>query len=211
MDAFSKSSLRALFTQAKQGNPEAQNQLGYLYFNGKDGLEKNYARAAEFYLLSAAAGFVHAQFNCGVIHEKGLGVKQSYEYAAQWYQKAADKNHSLASYNLSLLYRDGLGIKKDAKKSFKYCLIAAESGVSLAQNNLGWMYLEGVGVAKDHKQAFYWFSQAARERTEAIYHLAFCFEKGYGIDADEEKANQLYQIAADSGFQLAQERLEQIK
>ncbi len=37
---------------------------------------------------------VAAQFNLGVLHEKGEGVTKDYAKAAKWYRQAAEKGHA---------------------------------------------------------------------------------------------------------------------
>ncbi|HIC12071.1 MAG TPA: sel1 repeat family protein [Sulfurimonas sp.] len=52
-----------------------------------------------------------AQYNLGMIYEKGQGVKQNYIKAAKLYQKAADQEHAGAQANLGFLYYYGQGVK----------------------------------------------------------------------------------------------------
>jgi len=74
---------------------------------------KDYAKALELWLPLARAGDPTAQFNVGVLYEKGLGVDASATDAAQWYLKAAEQGDLGAQYALAVLYESGIGVAKD--------------------------------------------------------------------------------------------------
>ena len=54
---------------AKQGNAQAQFNLGVCYDQGK-GIAKNYQEAAKWYRQAAEQGFALAQYNMGVYNER---------------------------------------------------------------------------------------------------------------------------------------------
>jgi TPR repeat protein len=54
----------------------------------------------------------NAQYNLGVLYDKGRGVSQDYAEAARWYRLAADQEHAWAQYNLGVLYREGHGVPR---------------------------------------------------------------------------------------------------
>ena len=55
---------------AKQGDADAQYNLGYMYENG-DGVEGDYVIAAEWYEKAAAQGHAKAQNNLAFLYRKG--------------------------------------------------------------------------------------------------------------------------------------------
>ena len=72
----------------------------------------------------ARQGHANAQYNLGVMYEKGRGVTQDYKKAVKCYRAAAMKitrrtlrGHPDAQFNLYLCYRDGLGVEKDLEKA----------------------------------------------------------------------------------------------
>ena len=73
---------------SKQGNAEAQFNLGIMYEIGR-GVTQDYAGAAKLYRDAAEQGHALAQFNLGVAYEYGRGMTQDYAEAVGWYRKAA--------------------------------------------------------------------------------------------------------------------------
>jgi TPR repeat protein len=99
-------------TAADQGQPEAQLELGNMYFNGV-GVAINQAAALELYRKAAAAGLAAAQTNLGVMYQGGLGgLPKSNAEATRWYRMAINRPNPqpLAEYNLGkLLLEDPSG------------------------------------------------------------------------------------------------------
>ena len=73
---------------AEQGDAEAQYLLGYCYFNGTNGAEKNYEKAVYWYRKAAEQGDTYVQNLLGECYEYGKGVKIDYVEAEAWYIKA---------------------------------------------------------------------------------------------------------------------------
>ena len=70
---------------------------------------------------AAEKGNPEAEYQLGLLYEKGCGVEKDYAKAVHWFQKAADKNHPMALYWLGWMYSSGLGVEKDyveAKKLY---------------------------------------------------------------------------------------------
>jgi TPR repeat protein len=80
-------------------NAAAQYNLGVKYYNGSDGMPKDYAKASELYFRAASKGHVLAKNNLGVMYRKGLGVPQSEERAFTLYLEAASEGCAIAQYN----------------------------------------------------------------------------------------------------------------
>ena len=79
-----------------------------------------YAAALQSWLPLAEQGHAAAQFNVGVLYEKGLGVSQDYAQAARWYLKAAEQGDPDAQYNVALLYETGTGVARDLDAAQKW-------------------------------------------------------------------------------------------
>ena len=62
---------------------------------------------------AAALGEAVAQFNLGLMFEKGQGVAQSYREAKRCYKQAADQGSAPALYSLGVLFEKGLGEDED--------------------------------------------------------------------------------------------------
>ena len=72
----------------EEGNAIAQNNLGFSYSEGQNGVKQDLTKAAELYQLSAEQDYVYAQHNLAVALLKGKGVERNIPQAIAWYRKA---------------------------------------------------------------------------------------------------------------------------
>src|SRR5258708_31986791 len=86
-------------------------------------------------LNAAVMGDAAAQFNLGLMYEKGIEVDKDYKEAARWYRKAADQGYAKAQTNLAGCYKRGRGVEKNLTKALEWYLKAAKHGDTLAMNN----------------------------------------------------------------------------
>jgi TPR repeat protein len=91
--------LRLLQPLAEKGDPEAQINLGNMYFDG-NGVPQDNAESVKWYLLAAGQGSADAQIALGFLYEYGEAVPQDYVQAHKWFDLAG-----------SGLYRDTLAAK----------------------------------------------------------------------------------------------------
>ena len=78
--------------------------------------------------LAAKQGKPKAQYNLGVMHDKGLGVPQHYKTAVKWYRLAARQGDADAQSNLGVMYALGRGVLKDYVYAHMWGNIAASNG-----------------------------------------------------------------------------------
>jgi TPR repeat protein len=166
---------------AEQGNAEAQNNLGAMYFKGW-GVSQDDREAVRWFRLSAEQGNVEAQFNLGVMYDSRLtfytfghsaflgdvvrtrtSVTKDDKEAVHWYRLAADQGYSKAQFNLGMMYEYGLGVATDVKEAIRWDRLAAEQGNIDAQYRLGHIYFQGLGVPQDCKEAAHWHRLAVRQ------------------------------------------------
>ncbi len=77
---------------------------------------------------------------------------------------------------------------------------AAEGGVAQAQLILGQMLLDGVELPADPRAAFGWFNRAAASHDMfALNMVGRCYELGWGVAVDPERAAECYRVAAGQG------------
>ena len=151
--------LREWTPLAKQGNVNAQYNLGVMYENGQ-GVPKNYKTAVKWYRLAAEQGNAAVQYILGQMYRQGRGVSQDYKTAVKWYKLAAEQGSAFAQYNLGMMYSKGQGVSQDYRTAVKWYTLAAEQGDADAQGNLGVMYAFGTGVLKDYVYAHMWGNMA---------------------------------------------------
>jgi len=134
---------------------------------GKDAYDQgNYATAFKEMRPLAEQGVAAAQFNLGIMYEKGQGVLQDYAQAREWYLKAAEQGHAAAQVNMGVMYGKGLGVPQDDGEAVRWYRLAAVQGHATAQFNLGILYGKGQGVLQDYVQAHMWASLAAAQNQE---------------------------------------------
>jgi TPR repeat protein len=119
-----------------------------------------YVAAYEIWLPLAKHGDIRAQYNLGVLYDKGFGVPQDFAEAIRWYRAAADQGHLDAQAYLGFAYERGRGVEQDFVEAAKWYHLAAERGDVAAQANLGALYANGWGVAHDDILAHMWLNLA---------------------------------------------------
>lgn len=90
---------------AQEGDVRCQYLIGLLYATGKVGhrREADFRVAADMLGRAANQGLATAQFNFGVMNERGLGMPQDMNAAIGWYKKAASQGDSNARQTLARL------------------------------------------------------------------------------------------------------------
>ena len=102
--------LRQLRQLAMSGDPAAQNDLGWMYQNGR-GVPQDDREAIKWYRRAAGQDYAIAQDNLGWMYQHGRGVSQDDVMAVQWYRKAAQGgNLAKAQDNLGWMYQHGRGV-----------------------------------------------------------------------------------------------------
>lgn len=146
-------SIRRLKSAADQGDANAQNNLGLMYFEGK-GVQKDDAEAVKWWLLAADQGDAAAQYNLGYVYayggntrqikgqlgqddygyaDNGKGVPQDNAEAVKWYRKAADQGHVQAQYKLGMMYENSRSVLNDVVLAYLYYNLAAVTNSDAAE------------------------------------------------------------------------------
>lgn len=172
----------ALVRKARQGDAEAQSQVGQTYVRLGEP-----ARAAPMFQSAAAAGHPLAAALLGSLHEDGLGTAKSREEALRWYRLAAEHGEpeAMAALGRLMLAESGPEAREAA---WRWLRQAAGLGDRDGQYHLGWL-LAQPGAAHDDAQAFQWFLKAAGQghvgaQVAAATHLL----AGRGVARDQKAA-----------------------
>ena len=70
----------------------------------------DFATALKEWKPLAEQGHAKAQYNLGVMYERGDGVPQDHKEAVRLYRLAAEQGNAKAQFNLRFMYRNGKGI-----------------------------------------------------------------------------------------------------
>ena len=106
----------------------------------------------------AGQGFPDAQYNLGLMYERGEGVTQDQTEAIRWFQLAAEQGVAEAQYKLGHRFAEGYGVSQGYAEAVKWYQAAAEQGLAVAQIRLGLLHANGEGVPQDYVQAHKWFN-----------------------------------------------------
>ena len=118
---------------AEQGDADAQNNLGSMYYDGQ-GVNKDYAEAVRWYRKSAEQGTAleqgnaHSQVNLGLMYKNGYGVAQDDTEAAKWFRKGVEQGDARAQYSLAFMYWRGKGVPRNNAEAAKWFRKAAAQG-----------------------------------------------------------------------------------
>lgn len=134
--------------RAGQGDVEAQNLLGGMYYFGQ-GVPQDYREASKWTRMAAEQGHATAQERLGRMYREGQGVPENYYEAGKWlrmavegHRKAAEQGQAEAQYSLGRMYHDGEGVPQNDLEAAKWYRLAAEQGDPSAQYMLGLLRLQ---------------------------------------------------------------------
>lgn len=109
--------------------------LGFLYYHGLGGLERNHEHAAALYRSAAGLGNRAGMNYLGSLFRYGEGGlspdgKPDLREAVRWYERSADLGLALAMRNLAEIYTEGAppDIPTDAKRGATWYARAAKAG-----------------------------------------------------------------------------------
>ena len=119
--------LRKLEPLAKQGDVNAQYNLGTMYQYGQ-GVTRNHQTAVKWYTLAAEQGDTYAQSNLGSMYQFGQGVTQNDKTAVKWYTLAAEQGNVIAQGKLGVMYALGDGVIRDNVYAHMWGNLGASNG-----------------------------------------------------------------------------------
>lgn len=203
---------RAAEQAAKQGDLEAQLQLGVMYHLGK-GTEEDKDMAIYWYKKAADQGHPEAQYKYAYF------LDISCNKIISWYEKAGKQGNISAQEKCGVIYYNGLvGVEQDqAKALYWYEKLGGQdlpaipehdrraarlaqsdrSRIYQARYNCAKMYDRGEGTKQDLTKALYWYEKAAEQgHPKAQTSCAGMYSLGYGTVKDEDKAQFWYKKAA---------------
>ena len=195
-----------------QNDLKQQYKKGLDYYEGRNGVDKNFIMAISYFQKAAEQGLAEAQCDLGTCYIYGNGVTENYEIAVFWYRKAAEQGDARAQCNLGLCYSKGYGVPQDDNLAVNWYRKAAEQGFAGGQYNLGVSYRKGLGVPQDDNLAVNWYRKAAAQGdASAQYGLGWHYEYGKGVAQDNNIAYDWYSKAAIQGHKQAKNALERLK
>jgi TPR repeat protein len=157
---------------ADQGDPGAQNELGYLYIWGI-GVERDEAQAFKWFARACGSGSQQAKLNLAVLYLKGMGVARDNEMGRELLIELAEKRNGRAEAYLGVMYLRGYGIVQDHDAAEQWFSRAAKDKNPEGEFAMGTLYSIAGGQEHDFGKAAKLLREAARAGyVPAMYSLA---------------------------------------
>jgi TPR repeat protein len=157
---------------ADQGDPGAQNELGYLYIWGA-GVERDETQAFKWFARASGSGSQQAKLNLAVMYLKGMGVARDNEMGRALLTELAEKRNGRAEAYLGVMYLRGYGVAQDHDAAEEWFSRAAKDKNPEGEFAMGTLYSIAGGHEHDFGKAAKLLREAARAGyVPAMYSLA---------------------------------------
>lgn len=201
--------MKELTKKAQAGDPQAQYELGTLYYTGQE-VETNLELGANWFLKSAQQGLSKAQLAIGRCYFYGRGMPRDKEQGVGWYYEAALNDNVEAINALAECFYLGDGVEKNHREAIKWYSKAAANGERGAQFNIARILEKGDPSVRNPQDALKLYEDSARAGdSHAAYLVGKYYEEGKAVTINMNKAIQYYKAAAPES-ELARVKLAEI-
>ena len=153
--AKDRAKAQSLFeTAAARGHAGALYNLGVMAI---DTDKPDFAKAADYFRRSAAAGDTDAALSLSEFYKAGTGVEKDLKKAADLLKGAADERNIGAEVEYGIALFNGEGVAKDEAAAGAYFLRAAAQNNPIAENRIARMLAAGRGVQQNMIEAMKWY------------------------------------------------------
>lgn len=208
-----------LMKAAEAGIPQAQCDLGMLYYQGRF-VTKDQANATKWFTKAAVNGWSSAQWNLALCLIDGTGIERNYDQALYWLGESTAKGYMQQFERMCtdnekgwrdkpfMTYLTGMSLyfseTKDidgayaAFKKIKKETVEAQTMMSVCLANKNYK-------KPNPKKAVNELTKVAdKGNLVALFYLATLHEAGNGTAKNTDKALELYQTSANGGYAVAQ-------
>ncbi|MBT3136892.1 sel1 repeat family protein [Alteromonas sp. ALT199] len=187
---------------ASLGSIQALHNLGSLY-NWGMGVDQDRATALSLWEEAAFAGNMYSSFNMANAFLTGNGRNESEDQALDYYLASYEQG-----YEPAICHYGNIMSKRKPENVIRIVELmegAALSGEVLCTQAISWLLYEGYEQHNDPDKLLYWSEFGVEtENAEATFVQALIYDFGEkGIEADAEKAKQVYLKAAALGRENA--------
>lgn len=197
--AHYSTAMRAWLDLAREGAPEAQNNVGHLYEQGF-GVAQNYAEAMNWYKQAADQGLAEAQHNVGMLYYHGYGVAENQRVAVSWFKRAAAQELMESEYMLGLAYHEGKGIELNYQMAKYWFRKSALKAYGNAQFMYAFMLQAGEDGGKSQSfEALVWTEVARLNGQPDTFDIAYIAK----LKLEDEQVAEAEQLAVrciESGY-----------
>ncbi len=152
-----------------------------------------------------------AKYELGIRYMAGDGVARDEEKGFVLLKQAAEAGHARAQFELGACYLIGIGVAKDIPEGIRWANKAAEQKIPEAYQVLCNYYLGEYGNEYiDYVKGFEYAQKSANAGLAVgKCTLGVCYVNGWGCQADQNKAIELYKEAARLDEPTAQQVLKE--
>ncbi|KAK4696207.1 SEL1 protein, partial [Lecanoromycetidae sp. Uapishka_2] len=176
---------------------KAAGYVGRMFLRG-EGMEQSFDKALTWFKRGVANGDALCQYELGLMHLHGLGVRKDPVRAADFFKEAANQDFASAQVNMGQLFLD----QGDINTATRFFDMAARHGHIEAFYHLAEISNNGVGRDRSCGMATAYYKMVA-EKVESIHSSFDEANKAYD-DGDTETALVTYMMAAEQGYESAQ-------
>ena len=176
---------------------KAAGYLGRMFLRG-EGTEQSFEKAMTWFKRGLANGDSLCQYQIGLMHLEGLGVRQDAVVAADYLKEAANQDFASAQVRLGQLFLD----QGDVVTARNYFRQSASAGHIEAFYHLAEMNNYAIGQERSCEIATVYY-KGVSEQVETL-HSSFEEANRAYEDGDYETALISYMMAAEQGYEAAQ-------
>lgn len=176
---------------------KAAGYIGRMFLRG-EGMEQSYEKALTWFRRGITNGDALCQYEMGLMHLHGLGVKKDPVLAADFFNEAANQDFASAQVNMGQLFLD----QGDISTASSFFDLAARHGHIEAFYHLAEISNNGIGRERSCGIATAYYKVVA-EKVESI-HSSFDEANRAYDEGDTESALVMYMMAAEQGYESAQ-------
>ena len=184
---------------AERGVSKAQYALAECYYNGI-GVVKNEKIAFDWYLKAAAQGLPEAQHKIYNFYSADNSVEKRNERSFKWFKKAVEKGYD--KIELINYFFNDFGVDKE--KELLYQLYKEEEKAFGLYQSRAWApKIRFFNSEKKEKYDFEYYQQLSNQWIQYFLAKSYSIGDNYTMK-DEDKAFNLYKIAAEKNLVKAQ-------
>ncbi|MGA6114335.1 MULTISPECIES: tetratricopeptide repeat protein [Agrobacterium] len=114
---------------ADQGIADAQYAVSQIYWSVKDVPAEKKAKARDWLMRAAKAGYDTAQVDLGIWLVNGFGGERNLDEGFRWLYGAAQRGNVVAQNKVAHLYIQALGTRPDAVEAAKWYVLSRRAGL----------------------------------------------------------------------------------
>lgn len=187
------------FIESAKLSPDDLMRQAWSFYN-----EQRYDDAFRTVFEAKEKGSLFAYYLLAMLYQEGKGVSKNAQTAYSIFLEGAQKGEISCQYQVYLYLLSGVDVQRNLEAAFKWLCTAAENQHPLAMLDYG-KFLCGESVAEYDKAFEYINKSANADVEEAKAWIGYCYEMGYGVPKDIQKAKNIYRQEMANGNKYATE------